>query len=534
MTKHIRLILAFGLLVALLSRSNAQTAPLAEMRGAWIATVVNIDWPSSSNLSTQRQQMEFDSILDVLKAMGTNAVFVQIRPAGDAFYPNKLAPWSKYLTGQQGKAPEPMYDPLQYMIDGAHQRRMEFHAWLNPYRATFDLDTASLAPTHPIRTLPKDRLSEWVFPYGGKYYFNPASPFVRRYLVNIVSDILLRYDVDGIHFDDYFYPYPTSGQPLNDYGFFASDPRGFSKIEDWRRDNVTKLIQDVSKAIRDVKPYVKFGISPTGVWRNIDKDPINGSATRAGLTSYDDLYADVLLWLQKGYIDYVAPQVYWSIGFPPADYQVLADWWGRHSYGQQVYIGQAAYKVGNDANDPSWNNPDQLQRQISLNRLNPRVQGSILFSSKTMVRNTLGVRDSLIKNVYSRQALLPALKSRSPKPPAAPQICNIKGTDRSVKLGWNTCDLLSGDEMPYYFAVFRFNGDQIGDIKDPANLIGLSAFNPAQWIYEDQSVAQGAYYTYVIQAYNRFHVESQTSTAVMIKKTKKGIKKKRKLFGLYW
>ncbi|MCC6462402.1 MAG: family 10 glycosylhydrolase [Saprospiraceae bacterium] len=508
-----------------------QELPSAEMRGVWIATVANIDWPSAPGLSSDRQQMEFDSLLDVLKAMGLNAVFVQIRPAGDALYPSSVVPWSKYLTGQQGRAPEPYYDPLEYMIKAAHSRRMEFHAWMNPYRATFDLDTASLAATHPLRALPDNRKADWFFRYGTRYYFNPASALVRQHLINVVKEIVVRYDVDGIHFDDYFYPYKEPNQVLTDYNSFAADPRGFAQIEDWRRDNVNRLIENVSKMIKSIKPYVRFGVSPFGVWRNADQDPANGSQTRAGITCYDDLYADVLKWMQSGWIDYVAPQLYWSIGFPPADYEVLLDWWSKHTYGKQLYAGHAAYKINNFPADPNWTKPDEINRQLALNRANPAVQGSIFFSVKPLLRNPLGVQDSLIDVLYPNQAHVPGIPSLSKAPPATPQICRIGGSPSSVKLAWHACDVGLPDEMPYYFAIYRFDGQSVGDFQNPRNLLAFTPFYSEKWVFEDPTAAADEYYTYVIIAYNRLNVESYSSDPVVVKKTKKSAKKKKKFFG---
>jgi uncharacterized lipoprotein YddW (UPF0748 family) len=509
----------------------AQDQPTSEMRGAWIATVVNIDWPSQPGLSSERQRMEFDSILDVLKGAGMNAVFVQVRPAGDALYPTPNAPWSKYLTGKQGEPPSPMYDPLEYMVKATHLRRMEFHAWLNPYRATFDLDTASLASTHPMKALPSNRRSQWFFQYGKRYYFNPANQLVINYLTSIVKDIVVRYDVDGIHFDDYFYPYKEPGATLNDYNDFAADPRKFTNIEDWRRDNVNRLIQSCSTAIKSIKPYVRFGISPFGVWRNMDKDPINGSETRAGMTCYDDLYADVILWMKNGWIDYVAPQLYWSIGYPPADYARLVDWWSKRTFGRHLYIGHAAYKIGNSPNDANWLQPDQISRQIAINRTNPNVQGSIYFSAKPLMRNALGVKDSLISKLYTRQALMPAMPFLAKTTPIVPQICRIKGTPTSVKLAWHNCTVASGEEMPYYFAIYRFEGEFVGDFKDPRNLLQITPFYSENWIYEDPTAFEGAYYTYVVTAFNRANVESYSSEPMFVKKTKKGVKKKKKILG---
>jgi uncharacterized lipoprotein YddW (UPF0748 family) len=531
MKQLLRLPFVATFLFALVSLDAQTQAPVAEMRGAWIATIANIDWPSKPGLTPDRQRIEFDSLLDVLKSMGFNAVFVQVRPAGDAFYNAPNVPWSKYLTGVQGLAPEPNYDPLEYMIKAAHSRRMEFHAWLNPYRATFDLDTASLASKHPMRALPKDRLKQWFFRYGKRYYFNPANPLVVSYLTNVVKDITLRYDVDGIHFDDYFYPYKEANESINDYNEFASDPRGFTNIEDWRRNNVNMLIEGCWKAIKGIKPYVRFGISPFGVWRNVEKDPVNGSDTRAGMTCYDDLYADVLLWLKNGWIDYVAPQLYWSIGFPPADYAKLVEWWSRRTNGRHLYIGHAAYKIGNSPNDANWNQHSQISRQIALNRSNPNVQGSIFFSSKPLMRNPLGVQDSIKYNLFSNQALIPPLATSAKSAPATPKICRVKGSPSSIKMAWNICDIGAGDEMPYYFAIYRFEGEYVGDFKDPRNLLMITPYNMEEWIYEDPTTYEGGYYTYVVTAFNRYNMESYSSDPVFIKKTKKGSKKKRKFWG---
>jgi uncharacterized lipoprotein YddW (UPF0748 family) len=318
---------------------------------------------------------------------------------------------------------------------------------------------------------------------------------VRQYLNNVVKDIVVRYDVDGIHFDDYFYPYKENGEELEDYNDFARNPRKFNTIEDWRRDNVNRLIQDVSTTIKKIKPYVRFGIGPFGVWRNKDRDPINGSDTRAGIMSYDDLYADVLLWLKNNWIDYVAPQIYWSIGFPPADYEVLIDWWSQHTYGKHLYIGHAAYKIANNNIDENWNEPDQINKQITLNRDNPNVQGSIFFSVTSLLNNPLGVQDSLITNQYRTQALHPGMEYLSTVLPAAPQICKVKGTESSVKIAWNVCNVLNGAEMPYYYAVYRFEGEKVGDFKDPRHLVYISPYNDEKWIFEDQTVVEGEYYT---------------------------------------
>jgi uncharacterized lipoprotein YddW (UPF0748 family) len=508
----------------------------AEMRGAWIATVANIDWPSMPGLSSERQKIEFDSLLDVLKAMNMNSVFVQIRPTGDAFYRSNSIPLSSFLVGKQGAAlDDTLYDPLEYMIKAAHDRRMEFHAWMNPFRATWNLDTAKLDSLHPLRSLSPKRKAEWFFRYGKRWYFNPASAGVRQYLTNVVKDVVLRYDVDGIHFDDYFYPYKEAGvnldDALDDYDAFASGNHEFTDIADWRRDNVNKLVENVSKTIKKYKPYVKFGISPFGVWRNKDRDPVNGSNTKAGVTCYDDLYADVLLWMKNGWIDYVAPQIYWSIGYPPADFEILIDWWSKHTYGKQLYIGHAAYKINNAPNDDNWQDPEEISRQIAMVRANPNVNGSIFYSTKPLLRNALGVQDSLITSLYKIPALVPAIPSMSKATPATATICRVKGSPSSVQITWNLCQLLSGDEAPFYYALYRFDGEGVGRFDNPRNLLGVTPFYADKTIFEDFTAVEGEFYTYVVTAFNRANVEGNPSDPVYVKKTKKGAKKKRKFWG---
>jgi uncharacterized lipoprotein YddW (UPF0748 family) len=533
MMRNLISFLFLGLSCSLLSAQDGIPTPVAEMRGAWVASVANIDWPSAPGLSSERQQFELDSMMDVLRGMGINTIFLQVRPNGDALYPNNFAPWSKWLTGKQGVPPEPYYDPLAYAIKGAHKRKMELHAWLNPYRATFDSDTASLAASHFLRALPPTYKKQWFFRYGNRYYYNPANPAVIDHLTEIVGDIVTRYDVDGIHFDDYFYPYKEAGEALNDYGEFASYPRGFTNIEDWRRDNINRLVQGVSTKIKKSKPWVKFGISPFGVWRNKDKDPVRGSDTRAGLTCYDDLYADVLLWLEKDWIDYVAPQIYWSIGFAPADYAILTDWWSRNTYGKHLYIGHAVYKIANAANDPNWNNANQTPMQVDLNRTKEAVKGSIYFSAKQLLKNPLGVADSLRYALYNTPALQPAMAYRSKSMPTTSRFCTIKATPSTVKLGWNSCDLNYGAEIPYYFAIYRFFGKEIGDFSDPANLVGVTEFNPENWVYEDRDVYANEYYTYVVTGMNRMHVPGYSSNPILVKKTKQKARVKSRVFGLY-
>jgi uncharacterized lipoprotein YddW (UPF0748 family) len=388
------------LFILLLLQLVVVAQPKQEFRAVWIATVDNIDWPSKKGIAVDSQKAEFIRILDLHKGNGMNAVIMQVRPATDAFYPSPYEPWSEWLSGVQGKPPSPYYDPLQFMVTETHKRGMEFHAWCNPYRADFSIGKASIAPSHITRLHP-----QWFLDYGGKKYFDPGNKEAQAFVVEVIRDMTERYDVDALHFDDYFYPYRIAGQEFPDSVSYQRYKNGLAK-DDWRRSNVDSVIVSLSRMIKQVKPWVKFGISPFGVWRNSDKDP-KGSNTKAGQTNYDDLYADILLWLQKGWIDYVAPQLYWEFGHKAAPYEVLIDWWSKHTYGKHCYIGLGIYRAGsNDA----WKDSTQLLKQIDLLRSTPNMHGMIFFSSKTFNRNPNGWNDSLRLNYFKEPAMVPEMK----------------------------------------------------------------------------------------------------------------------------
>jgi uncharacterized lipoprotein YddW (UPF0748 family) len=374
--------------------------PMFEFRGVWIATVDNIDWPSRGMVNVDSQKAEFIRQLDMHQRNGMNAVIVQVRPAADAFYPSQYEPWSQWLTGVQGRAPSPYYDPLKFMIDEAHKRGMEFHAWCNPYRANFNIPSSSIAPDHITRKHP-----EWFITYGEAKYFDPANKQAREFVVNVISDIVRRYDVDAIHMDDYFYPYRIPGKEFPDEASYKRSGSNLSK-PDWRRANVDTIIRMISTAIKNIKPYCKFGVSPFSVWRNknVDRD---GSDTQSGVSNYDDLYANILLWMQEGWIDYVAPQLYLEIGHDRIAYEKILDWWSKHSYGRHIYIGHGIYRV-NERNK-AWKNVNELPNQIKLLRSYPNVQGSIYFSSTTFNSNPNGWNDSLQNNYYRTPAIIPPM-----------------------------------------------------------------------------------------------------------------------------
>lgn len=371
--------------------------PKAEFRGVWIASVDNIDWPKRNQWNVDSQKAEFTRQLDMHKQNGMNAAIVQVRPAADALYPSPYEPWSQWLTGTQGRPPEPFYDPLAFTIAETHKRGMEYHAWVNPYRANFAIGKASIAPAHITRLHP-----EWFLRYGNTLYFDPGNKDAQHWVVDVIRDIVSRYDVDAIHMDDYFYPYRIAGKEFPDTASYRRYGNGMNK-EDWRRSNTDSIILKLSTVIHETKPWVKFGISPFGVWRNQDKDP-EGSPTKAGQTNYDDLYADVLLWLRNGWIDYVSPQIYWEFSQPNAPFLPILKWWNEHTYGRNCYIGLGIYRAGSNA---AWRDSTQLPRQIDSTRAMPNVQGQIYFSSTTFDRNPFGWNDLLRTTYYREQAAIP-------------------------------------------------------------------------------------------------------------------------------
>lgn len=384
---------------------------LMPFRGAWIATVANIDWPSEEAVgNTERQQAEMIYLLDSLESIGINAIIFQVRPTSDALYLSEYEPVSHWLTGTQGAwGEQQVWDPLEWTINEAHARGMEVHVWLNPYRVNLARnDTSILAPNHIMRKHP-----EWFWCYAKQWYFDPGLDVTRDWICTIVQDIVDRYDIQAIHMDDYFYPYPVGKQVLPDAKTFAQHPRGFEDIREWRRNNVNLAIEDISTTIHECRPDVQFGISPFGVWRNASIDS-TGSATTAGITNYDDLYADIRLWIQKGWIDYVLPQLYWEIGKKAADYEILAHWWANEikranelnpSNNVKLYIGMAPYKLEGAKSNTAWGNGNEIGRQMHLNRTIPEITGECFYSTRPLLRNPRGVCDT-IKEFYTEEEFL--------------------------------------------------------------------------------------------------------------------------------
>ncbi|MBL7754944.1 MAG: family 10 glycosylhydrolase [Chitinophagaceae bacterium] len=489
--------IAFLIILLVIVRFSGVTAsPKREFRAVWIATVGNIDWPSKQGLSADVQQEEFRAILRRVKQNRLNAVIVQIRPAADALYESPYENWSRYLSGKQGQAPSPYYDPLTFMIEECHRQCIEFHAWLNPYRALVDANKNVHTLSHITYQQPS-----WFLRYGGKLYFDPGLKEVREYFIKIVLDIVKRYDVDAIHFDDYFYPYRIAGQEFPDHKSFAISGKTYMARDDWRRENVNVLIEALASKIKELKPWVKFGISPFGVWRNARKDP-DGSQTTAGQTNYDDLFADVLLWLKKGWIDYILPQLYWERGHKAADYLELIQWWSRHAYEKHLYIGHGIYQVGTSSK-ACWRDMQEVIQQVDLTRSTKNIQGSSFYSAVAFKKDLCGLNDAMQYEIYPHIALLPVMPWIKSVKPQAP-VVKMKKSGTGITLSWTSTETKGGLQ----YAIYRFTKGQDIDFERAENLLEIT--RSSTWISNEAS----GKYTYAVTALNRLHVESEPGYAM--------------------
>jgi uncharacterized lipoprotein YddW (UPF0748 family) len=486
---------------------NAQSHK-REMRGVWIATVANIDWPSRRVLTPIQQRNEMRAMLDEFQKNKINTIVIQIRPTADAFYASMLEPWSYWLTNEQGAKPNPYYDPLHFIIEEAHKRCIDVHAWLNPYRVLNDDTPHLLNKNHLFFKKP-----ELFVKYGGKYYFNPALDETRQYLSKVVEDIVERYDIDAIHFDDYFYPYKVSNEEFPDEDAFKKYPRGFApnQKDDWRRNNVNLVIAELQKTIKSIKPWVEFGISPFGVWRNNNVDP-SGSATRAGVQNYDDLYADILKWLREGSIDYVAPQLYWEIGKKVADYEVLVEWWSKNSYDKNLYIGLYPAGLGDKKKGEAWTKGNEIVRQLNMNKYYPKVDGVIFYSAKHFVSNKLNLNDSLQQKFYKYPAISPINRNILGEPSAQPQNLRIIKDGTDSFLMWDRIEEEGGCQVAYY-VVYAFKGKEVGDMNDPSNIIALTTDNCLDLDTIKDRRFKGRY-AFVVTAINRYKHESKPTQGV--------------------
>ncbi len=383
-----------------------------ELRAVWVATVANIDWPRNPDLPTYEQRQDFIALIDSLAATNFNAVVVQVRPTFDVFYPSSYEPWSKYLTGKSGRPPSPFYDPLRFMIDECHDRNMEFHAWINPLRAYSGRNPHPrdhVTYTHP----------DWFYTYGKNTIMNAGNPYAVDYLLKIIKELITKYDIDALHMDDYFYPYTISGLSIPDHNEHRMyNPKNLS-LEDWRRSNITHIIEQIHQLILKENPEVQFGISPFGVWRNVNDDP-RGSYTRAGQTNYDNLYADILLWMRKGWIDYCAPQLYWERGHRLADYNTLIKWWKQNAFDTYIIAGLQIYLMS-ISSKPQWRNTDETVGQINLSRYY-EYDGVCLYSASHFAKNVHGLKDDLQNFVFAEKSLPPIHKHSRLTDPLKPEV----------------------------------------------------------------------------------------------------------------
>lgn len=407
-----------------------------EFRGAWIQTI----FQGYEKRSTSQNKEYLTGLLDDLQAAGINAVIFQVRPRADAFYRSEIEPWSQFLTGAIGKAPSPAWDPLEFMVEEAHARGMELHAWLNPYRAPLVSEKAGLPKNHLLRRHP-----ERFIRYGKLYYFDPAQKANREHICKVVRDIATRYDIDGIHFDDYFYPYPIAGKEFPDAAAWRSSGSKLSR-DDWRRRNVDLLIEEVAATIAEVKPWLRFGISPFGIWRNAASDP-TGSATR-GLQGYDDLYADTPLWAARGWIDYQIPQLYWPLDHKAAPYRELAPWWERQKRGRHIYIGQDAEKTAELG---------ELDEKMALAA---GAEGACWWYAASLPR----LSNSLKGRHYASPALVPEYLWKSVDPAPRPEGLKAKGRHMT----WEAAP------EARKWVVYRFDSKKDINLENPAAICGVT------------------------------------------------------------
>ena len=467
--------------------------PKREFRAAWIQSVNG----QFRGMPTEKLKQNLIGQLNSLQKAGINAIIFQVRPEADALYASRLEPWSRFLTGVQGKAPEPYWDPMQFMIDECHKRGMEFHAWINPYRTKTTLKS-ELAPNHVYNIHP-----EWFVTYGDQLYFDPALPESRRHICMVVSDIVSRYDVDAIHMDDYFYPYPIKGKDFPDDASFARFGGGFSNKGDWRRSNVNVLIKKLHETIREIKPWVKFGVSPFGIYRNESSDPL-GSKTK-GLQNYDDLYADVLLWAREGWIDYNIPQIYWHIGHPVADYETLVKWWAKNTENRPLFIGQSVMNTVQNA-DPKNPSINQLPRKMALQRAYQTIGGSCQWPASAVVENAGKYRDALIAEYHKYPALPPVFDFMDNEAPAKVRRMKSVWTEDGYILFWTAPKYKEEMNRAVQYVVYRFNDKEKVNIDDPSHIVAITRDNFYKLPYEDGKTK----YRYVVTALDRLHNESKS------------------------
>ncbi len=464
--------------------------PKREFRGAWLHVIGQSQWQNKS--TAQAKEYIIDQFNRLLRA-GCNAVIFQVRPTADAVYKSKLEPWSAWLTGRRGKAPNPEWDPMEFAIEEAHERGMEFHAWLNPYRVTSTAKEV-LPPDHQSNKTP-----ERFFRYNGQILFDPAYQENRDFICEVVKDILDRYDVDAIHIDDYFYPYPAPGKAIPDDASYRKFGNGMPR-NDWRRHNVDLLIEQMHKTIKGRKSWVRFGVSPFGIWRNRKSDP-RGSES-SGLQNYDDLYADVLLWAKNGWIDYLAPQLYWNLDMQAAPSRKLAKWWNDNANGVDVYIGQDVKRTM-DMPDRQSGRRDELGTKVRLSRELPNVGGNIWWHGYWVTGNYKGAADQLTTDYQSTLAIPPVYEGPGKGPKQVGKVSVVKeGGDEFLE--WPAVSRghrQSADDVVKY-VVYEFLPGEEHDIENSQAIVSITPFNKVKIGKAEKGV------TYAVTSLDRLNRES--------------------------
>jgi uncharacterized lipoprotein YddW (UPF0748 family) len=492
-------IVMMGCSATRLSLKEEKMIPKREFRGAWIQTVYQSEY---KNMTPAEMRDSFTRKLNYLKACGINALIFQVRPEADAFYKSKLEPWSRFYTGTQGLAPVGDFDLMKFLIDECHKRNIEFHAWLNPYRAGASGST-TFAPSHIMNKYPGRFIK-----YDNLIYFDPGQPQNRQFICNVVEDIVSRYDVDGIHLDDYFYPYPVPGVPFPDDKSFKryGIEKGYTEATrgDWRRENVNMLIKELNETVHSIKPWVRFGVSPFGIYRNRKSATDDSGSFTNGMQCYDDLYADVLLWLKNGWIDYNMPQIYWEIGHTAADYSILVSWWSQHAEGRHLYIGQDVARTMKAG---------QLTEKMRYERELPNIDGNCFWPANELLWNNKGVADSLRRNYHRYPALVPAytyLYNHKPK-----DVTNLQADKNSegVWLHWNADINPVNLSSANYFVIYRFAGNERVNLNSAANIVGFTRGLSYLLPYDKKK----GDFCYVVTAVDRFHNESKKGVRIKIK-----------------
>ena len=472
---------------------SVQAQNKREFRGAWIQCVNG----QYLGKSTQQIQSMLTSQLDELQKDGVNAIIFQVRAECDALYESKLEPWSKFLTGVQGQAPSPYWDPLAWMIQECHKRGMELHAWINPYRARHGSTSMQQVANNSI----VKKRPDLCFNYDNLVVLNPGLQAAADYTCQVAADIVSRYDIDGFHIDDYFYPYPVAGKQIPDQELYRSNPHGLRTIGDWRRDNVSRFVKQLSQTIHEIKPWVKFGVSPFGIYRNKRNDP-NGSETY-GLQNYDDLYADVLLWVNNGWIDYCVPQLYWEIGNKAADYATLIKWWNKNAGNRPLYIGEDIERTAKYA-DPTNPKSHQLPAKHTLHQKMNNVRGTVLWYAKTAADNVGNIGHTLRNYYWRYPALQPSMPFLDNKAPKAVKKLKMRWTETGPVLTWKAPKAKKWGDVVNKYAIYRFAKHEKVDINDVTKLQKITYEDSFRLPY-DKSKS----YTYVVTALDRVGNESK-------------------------